>query len=159
MRPGIEPATSWFLVRFISAAPQRELQVCFHEWSLTYRGFLCSFSTYGPLVGLTIKSSILSLPTGARHWNSSHSVFSSFKCLMKDLASLAGKHTLLFLPGMLHGPLRGFYDFYSSCSYMLRVSTLDPLFPLLYLAFALLPTPARLVLPHVQRNCSFPNHK
>ena len=25
MRPGIEPTTSWFLVGFISAAPQREL--------------------------------------------------------------------------------------------------------------------------------------
>ena len=25
-RPGIEPTTSWFLVRFVSAAPQRELK-------------------------------------------------------------------------------------------------------------------------------------
>ena len=26
MRSGIEPPTSWFLVRFVSAAPRRELQ-------------------------------------------------------------------------------------------------------------------------------------
>ena len=25
MKPGIEPATSWFLVRLVSAVPQREL--------------------------------------------------------------------------------------------------------------------------------------
>ena len=27
MRPGIEPATSWFLVRFIPAAPRQELPI------------------------------------------------------------------------------------------------------------------------------------
>ena len=29
VRPGIEPATSWFLVRFVSTAPRRELPRCF----------------------------------------------------------------------------------------------------------------------------------
>ena len=29
LRPGIEPATSWFLVRFVSDAPQQELQNSF----------------------------------------------------------------------------------------------------------------------------------
>ena len=37
MRPGIEPATSWFLVTFISAAPEQELQQL-----LTYRGLSTS---------------------------------------------------------------------------------------------------------------------
>ena len=38
-RPGIEPATSWFLVRFVSALPQRELHILFLyyllSWSIT----------------------------------------------------------------------------------------------------------------------------
>ena len=33
-RPGIEPTTSWFLVRFISAAPQLELQHALFLYSL-----------------------------------------------------------------------------------------------------------------------------
>ena len=28
VRPGIEPGSSWILVRFVSAAPQWELQIC-----------------------------------------------------------------------------------------------------------------------------------
>jgi len=28
VRPGIEPTTSWFLVRFVSAAPRQELLNC-----------------------------------------------------------------------------------------------------------------------------------
>ena len=28
MRPGIKPATTWFLVGFVSAAPQQELHEC-----------------------------------------------------------------------------------------------------------------------------------
>ena len=34
MRPGIEPATSWFLVGFVSTAPRQELQVC--EFWITF---------------------------------------------------------------------------------------------------------------------------
>ena len=33
-RPGIKPATSWFLVRFVSTAPQRELQESCFNWIL-----------------------------------------------------------------------------------------------------------------------------
>lgn len=38
---------------------------------------------------------------------------------------------------------------------MLRVSTLDPLSPLLYLSFAPFPIPTRCLLPWVQGSCSF----
>ena len=40
VRPGIEPATSWFLVGFVSTAPQQELQLIpIFEWI-----FCCLFS-------------------------------------------------------------------------------------------------------------------
>ena len=31
--PGIEPASSWILVRFVSAVPQRELWDYYNKWS------------------------------------------------------------------------------------------------------------------------------
>ena len=39
-RPGMEPATSWFLVRFVSPAPWRELQVFFFFFFLNIQRLL-----------------------------------------------------------------------------------------------------------------------
>ena len=49
VRPGIEPTTSWFLVRFVSAVPWQKLQTCNHfahksfEYGLylTHRKAMC----------------------------------------------------------------------------------------------------------------------
>ena len=38
VRPGIEPATSWFLVGFVSAAPQQELLNFFSLWAVLAHG-------------------------------------------------------------------------------------------------------------------------
>ena len=38
-RPGIEPITSWFLVRFISAEPQQELLICISARALREKAF------------------------------------------------------------------------------------------------------------------------
>ena len=45
-KPGIKPATSWFLVGFVSASPLRELLVQFSQRKKLSLGFICSVSKY-----------------------------------------------------------------------------------------------------------------
>ena len=60
-RPGIEPETSWFLVVFVSTAPQQGLLVSYFEWRIiiicSEQGFILktqdswndSYRTNGPM--------------------------------------------------------------------------------------------------------------
>ena len=43
MRPGIEPVISWFLVRFVSDASQRELPLSLFKWRHKHEIFICNY--------------------------------------------------------------------------------------------------------------------
>ena len=58
-RPGIKPASSWMLIRFLSTEPWWELpilQILLHTWIFFQKGtlYLCTYITLNKLFGLVL---------------------------------------------------------------------------------------------------------
>ena len=104
--PGIEPTTSWFLVRFVSAVPWQELLLIFK----------CHFISSVNLLAITLFCYIIScfrvytmhLSFIKWYYITSHTIWESYNSVVSTL-------TWIWLIDRLFSSLRVFFFYFSAC--------------------------------------------